>query len=130
MNPVPAPINPIVNIDADGDGVLDADDAFPNDPAESVDTDGDGIGDNADDDDDGDGVLDVDDQDPVDPAIGPINGMPSSGGCQVIDTNEQSVSLILCLISAILIIRFCRYGGIGNASSTAKTVGVFPSRIV
>jgi len=130
VNPVPAPINPIVNIDADGDGVLDADDAFPNDPAESVDTDGDGIGDNADDDDDGDGVLDVDDQDPVDPAIGPINGMPSSGGCQVIDTNEQSVSLILCLISAILIIRFCRYGGIGNASSTAKTVGVFPSRIV
>lgn len=34
--------------DADGDGVPDIDDAFPNDPNESVDSDGDGIGDNAD----------------------------------------------------------------------------------
>ena len=32
--------------DADGDGVPDAQDAFPNDPNESVDTDGDGIGNN------------------------------------------------------------------------------------
>ena len=40
--------------DADGDGVDDAVDAFPNDPAESVDTDDDGIGNNADTDDDGD----------------------------------------------------------------------------
>jgi len=35
-------------IDTDGDGVPDDQDAFPNDPNESVDTDGDGIGDNAD----------------------------------------------------------------------------------
>jgi hypothetical protein len=34
--------------DSDGDGVLDPDDAFPNDPSESADTDGDGVGDNAD----------------------------------------------------------------------------------
>lgn len=34
--------------DRDGDGVNDADDAFPTDPTETVDTDGDGIGDNAD----------------------------------------------------------------------------------
>ena len=34
--------------DADGDGVIDDEDAFPNDPAESMDTDQDGIGDNAD----------------------------------------------------------------------------------
>ena len=34
--------------DGDGDGVLDEDDAFPNDPSESQDTDGDGVGDNAD----------------------------------------------------------------------------------
>jgi len=34
--------------DGDGDGVLDDDDAFPDDPTESQDTDGDGVGDNAD----------------------------------------------------------------------------------
>lgn len=34
--------------DADGDGVPDDDDAFPNDPNESADTDGDGVGDNED----------------------------------------------------------------------------------
>ena len=36
------------DLDDDGDGVLDADDAFPLDASESLDTDGDGIGDNAD----------------------------------------------------------------------------------
>ena len=35
-------------VDSDGDGVLDAEDAFPNDSQESVDSDGDGVGDNAD----------------------------------------------------------------------------------
>ena len=35
-------------VDSDGDGVVDADDAFPKDPAETTDTDGDGVGDNAD----------------------------------------------------------------------------------
>ena len=53
--------------DADGDGVADNVDAFPNDPTETVDTDGDGVGDNADEfpnddtetvDTDGDGVGD------------------------------------------------------------------------
>ena len=44
--------------DSDGDGVSDADDAFPDDPNESVDTDGDGVGNNADTDDDGDGYSD------------------------------------------------------------------------
>jgi hypothetical protein len=34
-------------IDTDGDGVADADDAFPNDPNETADADGDGVGDNA-----------------------------------------------------------------------------------
>lgn len=34
--------------DSDGDGVIDRDDAFPNDPYESVDTDDDGVGDNSD----------------------------------------------------------------------------------
>ena len=53
--------------DADGDGVADDEDAFPNDPAETADSDGDGVGDNADafpydpsetSDSDGDGIGD------------------------------------------------------------------------
>jgi hypothetical protein len=44
--------------DADGDGMADAMDAFPNDPTETVDTDNDGTGNNADTDDDNDTVLD------------------------------------------------------------------------
>ena len=44
--------------DADGDGIGDANDDFPNDPNETLDTDGDGLGDNEDSDDDGDGVDD------------------------------------------------------------------------
>ena len=34
--------------DFDGDGVTNAEDAFPNDASETLDTDGDGVGDNAD----------------------------------------------------------------------------------
>ncbi|MCD9460124.1 thrombospondin type 3 repeat-containing protein [Marinibactrum halimedae] len=54
------------NSDTDEDGVLDQDDAFPDDPNETLDTDGDGIGNNADTDDDGDGVVDADDAFPLD----------------------------------------------------------------
>ncbi|MGC6402126.1 MAG: gliding motility-associated C-terminal domain-containing protein [Flavobacteriaceae bacterium] len=46
--------------DLDNDGILNEDDAFPNDPTENADADGDGIGDNTDTDNDNDGVLDVD----------------------------------------------------------------------
>ncbi|MFK7794194.1 MAG: Ig-like domain-containing protein [Gammaproteobacteria bacterium] len=35
-------------VDTDGDGILDTEDAFPNDPNETTDTDGDGVGDNSD----------------------------------------------------------------------------------
>ena len=45
--------------DLDGDGVINDDDAFPNDPLEYIDTDLDGIGDNSDTDDDGDGLSDI-----------------------------------------------------------------------
>ena len=45
--------------DADGDGVGDVLDAFPNDPNEWTDTDDDNIGNNADTDDDSDGLLDT-----------------------------------------------------------------------
>ena len=53
-------------MDDDNDGVLNVNDAFPQDPDESVDTDGDGIGNNADTDDDNDGVSDIDDPCPLD----------------------------------------------------------------
>ena len=53
--------------DSDGDGIVDAADAFPNDAQDWFDIDGDGIGDNADPDNDNDGTPDVDDPFPIDP---------------------------------------------------------------
>lgn len=53
------------DVDSDGDGVDDVNDAFPTDPNEITDTDSDGIGNNADTDDDGDGVLDAQDAFPL-----------------------------------------------------------------
>ncbi len=58
----------VVNTDKDGDGVLNSEDAFPNDRLESKDTDKDGVGNNADTDDDGDGVEDAQDAFPLNPA--------------------------------------------------------------
>ena len=52
-------------LDTDGDGVPDAEDAFPSDHTEWLDTDGNGIGNNADPDDDGDGVEDESDNCPL-----------------------------------------------------------------
>lgn len=79
-------------MDSDGDGVLDAQDAFPDDPAASIDTDGDGQPDDwnasatdtqialstliLDNDDDNDGVVDTFDPDPTNPDI---RGMVLSG---------------------------------------------------
>ena len=73
--------------DTDGDGVLNEEDAFPNDPTEWLDTDGDGIGNNADTDDDGDGMFDqwesyfgLDPLDPADAASdGDADGEPNLG---------------------------------------------------
>ena len=53
--------------DSDGDGVDDAEDAFPNDASESGDIDGDGIADSIDSDRDGDGVANDSDAFPNDP---------------------------------------------------------------
>lgn len=69
------PNQPVV--DTDGDGVADAQDAFPRDASETMDSDGDGVGDNADAfpqdasetmDTDGDGVGDNADAFPQDPS--------------------------------------------------------------
>ena len=64
--------------DNDGDGVINGDDAFPNDPDEWNDNDGDGTGDNADPDDDQDGDLDEDDEFPMGQGL-PTN---SAEGCK------------------------------------------------
>ncbi len=81
--------------DADGDGVPDSVDAFPNDPAESADTDGDGVGDNADAfpndptetvDTDGDGIGDNADEYPNDPTNGGTT--TDSDGDGVIDSAD------------------------------------------
>jgi len=45
--PIPNMPHPGIE-DSDGDGVFDADDAFPHDPTEHIDSDGDGVGDNSD----------------------------------------------------------------------------------
>lgn len=52
----PMTVNP--DFDADNDGVINSEDAFPGDPLESSDLDLDGVGDNADPDDDGDSLPD------------------------------------------------------------------------
>lgn len=64
---IAAPQNP----DTDGDGVPDAQDAFPLNPNETTDTDGDGIGNNADPDDDNDGIPDARDPFPLIPNRAP-----------------------------------------------------------
>ncbi|MCH6259045.1 hypothetical protein MLD52_20990, partial [Puniceicoccaceae bacterium K14] len=83
-------------VDSDNDGVIDSEDAFPNDPNETVDTDSDGTGDNADTDDDGDGVEDSEDAFPLNPAeskdtdedgIGD-NEDPDDDGDDVLDVDE------------------------------------------
>jgi|GEM_PF-1652149 len=61
--------------DSDSDGVIDSEDAFPNDPSETVDTDGDGIGNNADCDDDGDKVNDDIDHLPLDATMGVLGDL-------------------------------------------------------
>jgi|GEM_PF-2113561 len=55
------------DLDIDGDGVDNQNDALPNNGNESSDTDNDGLGDNTDDDDDGDGMADSDDAFPLNP---------------------------------------------------------------
>lgn len=56
------------DLDDDGDGVEDTQDAFPVDADEAIDTDSDGVGNNTDTDDDGDVVADAEDRFPLDDA--------------------------------------------------------------
>ena len=77
-----------LQIDRDGDNVINSRDFFPDDPSEWFDTDLDGLGNNSDDDDDGDGVIDSVDAFPLDkncllytspsPRDATLSRMPSS----------------------------------------------------
>ena len=78
--------------DDDGDGVLDAEDAFPLDPTESVDTDGDGEGNNTDTDDDNDGVPDAGDNFPLDPTESVDTDFDGTGNNADTDDDGDGVS--------------------------------------
>jgi gliding motility-associated-like protein len=67
-----------IDIDDDGDGIVDINDAFPTNPSEWKDTDRDGTGDNTDLDDDNDGILDGCDVDVNGDGI-PDNGFDFDG---------------------------------------------------
>ena len=78
--------------DWDGDGILNAQDAFPADPAEWLDTDLDGIGNNADLDDDGDSIPDYIDADPLDAGVAVERILPMQGaykGSKVRDSSQM-----------------------------------------
>mgnify|MGYP001169058868 FL=1 len=85
-----------ITLDSDEDGVIDPEDAFPNDPTETEDTDGDGIGDNADTDDDGDGYTDDDEvlagSDPKDDSSVPADN-DNDGISDVTDTDDDNDGL-------------------------------------
>ena len=59
-----------VDDDIDGDGVVNNNDAFPENGNETNDSDNDGIGDNGDQDDDNDGIVDTEDSFPNNPSEG------------------------------------------------------------
>ena len=115
------------NQDQDGDGVIDSEDAFPDDYYESVDFDGDGIGDNADADDDGDGIDDL-----VELADGtnPFDRFSCLTGCFSFDV-DQSLDASP-LTDGLLVIRFLfgfegealTNGAVGTAAERADAESV------
>jgi hypothetical protein len=71
------------DLDSDGDGIPDVEDAFQDDPNEQKDSDEDGTGDNADTDDDNDGISDEEEN------AGPGSG--DANGDQVLDSLQSNV---------------------------------------
>ena len=88
------------DIDTDGDGILDADDAFPNDATEWLDTDQDGLGNTADQDDDGDGFIDTDE---LKAGTDPTSAL-SCPGCFSFDIDQSD--LTQPLTDGLLVIRY------------------------
>jgi cysteine-rich repeat protein len=96
---VAAPAAPIAEGDLDGDGVVDAEDAFPDNPFSASDRDDDGLGDTRDWDNDNDGVGDLEEMcpgadgrtsDPDGPEnIGPLSAETSSDGVFSVGLDTQ-----------------------------------------
>ena len=96
------------DLDRDADGVLDINDAFPDDETEWLDTDNDGLGNNADHDDDGDGFMDTDEVNQgTDPLIS-----SSCPGCFNFDIDQSD--LTQPLTDGLLVIRYL-FGFTGEA---------------
>ena len=88
------------DFDDDGDGVLDAYDAFPLDATETTDTDNDGIGNNVDTDDDGDTWHDTVDWAPLDSTEwldSDGDGVGDNGDWAPNDVNESKDSMVMAL---------------------------------
>ena len=98
--------------DSDGDGVINAFDAFPLDAGETVDTDSDGIGNNADLDDDNDGFSD---EEELADGTNPLSSFSCRSGCFSFDIDENSEAK--ALTDGLLVIRHL-FGFTGDALAT------------
>jgi hypothetical protein len=113
-----------VDTDDDGDGVIDALDAFPRDAGEAVDTDGDGQGNNADADDDNDGLADGADNCPgsVNASQADLDGDGQGDACDLDDDNDGAVDAVdNCPVIANPSQGDCDGNGIGDACDTEST---------
>ena len=105
---IPDSIDP----DNDNDGVLNTDDAYPQDATRSVvsreaDTDGDGTPDATDTDDDNDGVLDTADAYPADATrsvLPEVAASGGSGGCSLNSNAESNGNAGLVMLGAVLLL--------------------------
>ena len=135
----------IIGVDSDRDGVVDDEDAFPNDPDESSDRDGDGVGDNSDVfpddptetlDGDGDKVGDNSDVFPIDPnewKDSDSDGVGDNADIFPYDSSRSSspstlmilapAGAILSLLFVVMFIRVWTRTASGDGASTPKFRG-------
>ena len=135
----------VIGVDSDRDGVVDAEDAFPNDPNENSDRDGDGVGDNSDVfpddstetlDGDGDGVGDNIDAFPIDPTEwkdSDSDGVGDRADFYPYDASKSNspstlmilapAGAILSLLFVVMFIRVWNRKGSGDNVSTPKFRG-------
>ena len=130
----------VIGVDSDRDGVVDAEDAFPNDPDENSDRDGDGVGDKADVfpddstetlDGDGDGVGDNSDAFPIDPTEwkdSDSDGVGDKADFYPYDASKSSSPSTLmilapagAIISLIFVVMFIRVLTRNDSEGQART---------
>ena len=135
----------IIGVDSDRDGVVDVEDAFPDNPDENSDRDGDGVGDNSDVfpddssetlDGDGDGVGDNSDAFPIDPTEwkdSDSDGVGDRADYYPYDASKSNspstltilapAGAILSLLFVVMFIRVWNRKGSGDNASTPKFRG-------